>query len=153
VAGEAIDEAIATTRVLNKNGMHVSLDHLGATQRQDEGQRPEGGTQAGHLREDALRPPDHPPGAHVVRRLMPGAHQATLPVHRAAGQVGAQVPAAIDLSRLRLRWTSVRLDIDLSRLRLFVHRGSRLLGEFPVAAGMAETPTPTGRFSVLKRNS
>ncbi|HEV7235455.1 MAG TPA: proline dehydrogenase family protein [Ktedonobacteraceae bacterium] len=29
VAGEAIDEAIATTRVLNKNGMHVSLDHLG----------------------------------------------------------------------------------------------------------------------------
>ncbi len=29
VAGEAIDEAIATTRVLNKSGMHVSLDHLG----------------------------------------------------------------------------------------------------------------------------
>ena len=29
VAGESIDEAIATTRVLNKNGMLVSLDHLG----------------------------------------------------------------------------------------------------------------------------
>ncbi len=29
VAGEAIDEAIATSRVLNKSGMLVSLDHLG----------------------------------------------------------------------------------------------------------------------------
>jgi L,D-transpeptidase catalytic domain len=64
---------------------------------------------------------------------------------------GDPVPAAVDLARLRLRWTSVRVDVDLSRLRLFVHRGSRLLGEFPVAAGMAETPTPTGRFSVTDR--
>ncbi len=29
VAGEALDEAIATTRMLNQKGMHVSLDHLG----------------------------------------------------------------------------------------------------------------------------
>ncbi|GAC1656558.1 MAG: proline dehydrogenase [Ktedonobacteraceae bacterium] len=29
VAGEALDEAIQVTRVLNKKGMHVSLDHLG----------------------------------------------------------------------------------------------------------------------------
>lgn len=29
VAGEALDEAIQATRVLNKSGMHVSLDHLG----------------------------------------------------------------------------------------------------------------------------
>jgi lipoprotein-anchoring transpeptidase ErfK/SrfK len=64
---------------------------------------------------------------------------------------GDPVPAAVDLSRLRLRWTSVRLDVDLSLLRLFVHRGSRLLGEFPIAAGMAQTPTPTGRFSVTDR--
>ncbi|HTD20754.1 MAG TPA: proline dehydrogenase family protein [Ktedonobacteraceae bacterium] len=29
VAGEALDEAIEATRVLNQRGMHVSLDHLG----------------------------------------------------------------------------------------------------------------------------
>ncbi len=29
VAGEQLDEAIAATRVLNQQGMHVSLDHLG----------------------------------------------------------------------------------------------------------------------------
>jgi proline dehydrogenase len=29
VAGETLDEAIQTTRVLNQRGMHVSLDHLG----------------------------------------------------------------------------------------------------------------------------
>src|SRR5437870_10742769 len=29
VAGEALDEAIQATRVLNSKGMHVSLDHLG----------------------------------------------------------------------------------------------------------------------------
>ncbi|HET9921623.1 MAG TPA: proline dehydrogenase family protein, partial [Ktedonobacteraceae bacterium] len=29
VAGEAVDEAIETARVLNQKGMHVSLDHLG----------------------------------------------------------------------------------------------------------------------------
>jgi hypothetical protein len=64
---------------------------------------------------------------------------------------GDPVPAAVDLSLLRLRWTNVRLDVDLSLLRLFVHRGNRLLGEFPIAAGMAATPTPTGRFSVTDR--
>lgn len=29
VAGEALDEAVEATRVLNKKGLHVSLDHLG----------------------------------------------------------------------------------------------------------------------------
>ena len=29
VAGEALDEAVQATRVLNQRGMHVSLDHLG----------------------------------------------------------------------------------------------------------------------------
>jgi len=29
VAGETLDEAIQVTRVLNRKGMHVSLDHLG----------------------------------------------------------------------------------------------------------------------------
>ena len=64
---------------------------------------------------------------------------------------GAPKTARIDLAELDLRWTRVHVDIDLSRLRLSVLRGHRLLGSFPVAAGMASTPTPTGRFSVTDR--
>ena len=64
---------------------------------------------------------------------------------------GAPKTARIDLAELDLRWTRVRVDVDLSRLRLSVLRGHRLLGSFPVAAGMASTPTPTGRFSVTDR--
>src|SRR5579863_2188436 len=29
VAGEKLEEAVEATRVLNQNGLHVSLDHLG----------------------------------------------------------------------------------------------------------------------------
>jgi lipoprotein-anchoring transpeptidase ErfK/SrfK len=64
---------------------------------------------------------------------------------------GAPKTARIDLAELDLRWTRIRVDVDLSRLRLSVLRGHRLLGSFPVAAGMASTPTPTGRFSVTDR--
>ena len=62
-------------------------------------------------------------------------------------------PARVPLSALQLRWTRVRLDVDLSRLRLVVLRGRRALGEFPIAAGMPVTPTPTGLFSVTDRVS
>ena len=65
---------------------------------------------------------------------------------------GAPKTARIDLAELDLRWTRVRVDVDLSQLRLSVLRGHRLLGSFPVAAGMASTPTPTGRFSVTDRD-
>ena len=64
---------------------------------------------------------------------------------------GTPKPARIDLAELELRWTRVRVDVNLSRLRLSVLRGHRLLGSFPVAAGMASTPTPTGHFSVTDR--
>ncbi|MDX6545915.1 MAG: hypothetical protein QOG02_1689 [Gaiellales bacterium] len=59
--------------------------------------------------------------------------------------------ARVDLAKLQLRWTRVRVDVDLSRLRLSVLRGHRTLGEFPIAAGMPATPTPTGLFSVTDR--
>ena len=59
-------------------------------------------------------------------------------VPTAAGPRRARVP----LSALQLRWTRVRLDVDLSRLRLVVLRGRQALGEFPIAAGMPVTPTP-----------
>jgi lipoprotein-anchoring transpeptidase ErfK/SrfK len=64
---------------------------------------------------------------------------------------GTPQTARIDLAELDLRWTRVRVDVNLSRLRLSVLRGHKLLGSFPVAAGMASTPTPTGRFSVTDR--
>ncbi len=64
---------------------------------------------------------------------------------------GTPKMARIDLAELDLRWTRVRVDVNLSRLRLSVLRGHQLLGSFPVAAGMASTPTPTGRFSVTDR--
>jgi hypothetical protein len=64
---------------------------------------------------------------------------------------GDPQPARVDLARLQLRWTAVHLDIDLSRLRLSVRRGSSLLASYPIAAGMPETPTPTGLFSVTDR--
>jgi hypothetical protein len=62
-------------------------------------------------------------------------------------------PARVWLAALELRWTRVRVDVDLTRLRLVVLRGRRALGEFPIAAGMPSTPTPTGLFSVTDRVS
>jgi lipoprotein-anchoring transpeptidase ErfK/SrfK len=59
----------------------------------------------------------------------------------------------VPLSALELHWTRVRLDVDLSRLRLAVLRGRQVLGAFPIAAGMPVTPTPTGLFSVTDRVS
>lgn len=118
-------------------------------------------------------PPNRPPGAALIGRV-------TVPIRTSAGWVrpvthlgsdtwllilhhhgrhgvaliptsGAPRTARIDLAELDLRWTRVRVNVDLSRLRLSVLRGHRLLGSFPVAAGMASTPTPTGRFSVTDR--
>ena len=118
-------------------------------------------------------PPNMPAGAVLIRRV-------TVPIRTSAGWVRPVTPlgsdtwllilhhhgrhgvaliptsgtpktARIDLAELDLRWTRVRVDVNLSRLRLSVLRGHALLGSFPVAAGMASTPTPTGRFSVTDR--
>src|SRR5207249_1776188 len=50
--------------------------------------------EAGDLGEGALRASDHLPGRDVVLRTVPWAHQATVPVDAAVGQVGEQVPAS-----------------------------------------------------------
>ena len=59
--------------------------------------------------------------------------------------------ARVDLRRLRLRWTPIHIDVDLATLRLRVLSRAQVLGTFPVAAGMPQTPTPTGSFSVTDR--
>jgi L,D-transpeptidase catalytic domain len=64
---------------------------------------------------------------------------------------GEPRPAAVNLAKLQLRWTRIRITVHLSRLRLVVRRGTHLLGAFPIAAGTPSTPTPTGRFSVTDR--
>jgi hypothetical protein len=66
---------------------------------------------------------------------------------------GAPRLARVSLSALKLRWTRIRIDVDLSRLRLVVLRGRQALGSFPIAAGMPSTPTPTGLFTVTDRVS
>jgi lipoprotein-anchoring transpeptidase ErfK/SrfK len=57
----------------------------------------------------------------------------------------------VPLSALELHWTRVRVDVDLSRLRLVVLRGRQVMGRFAIAAGTSSTPTPTGLFSVTDR--
>jgi len=59
--------------------------------------------------------------------------------------------ATVDLRLLELRWTRVRLTVDLRALRLSVQRGTSTLGRFPIAAGGPSTPTPTGEFTVTDR--
>jgi L,D-transpeptidase catalytic domain len=62
---------------------------------------------------------------------------------------GATAP--LDLRGAALRWTSMRVRVDVRRLRLAVYRGAHLLGRFAIAAGSPATPTPVGRFTVTDR--
>lgn len=64
---------------------------------------------------------------------------------------GEPKPAVVDLAKLELRWTRVKITVRLSRLQLIIKRGKQVLGTFPIAAGMPSTPTPTGQFSVTDR--
>lgn len=87
-----------------------------------------------------------------------GGHTWLLIVHHRGNLGVALVPtggeprlARVDLSALRLRWTRIRIDVDITRLRMAVLRGRRVLGEFPIASGTPSTPTPTGLFSVTDR--
>jgi lipoprotein-anchoring transpeptidase ErfK/SrfK len=118
-------------------------------------------------------PPNLPAGAALIGRV-------TVPVRTSAGWVRPVTPlgsdtwllilhhhgrhgvaliptsgtprtARVDLAELDLHWTRIRVSVDLSRLRMSVLRGRKLLGSFPVAAGMSSTPTPTGHFSVTDR--
>lgn len=97
--------------------------------------------------------------AGLVRPRTPLGNQTWLLILRYRGHTGVALvptrgepkPARVDLTRLELRWTRVRLTVDLQRLRLSVLRGHSMLGRFAIAAGGPSTPTPTGRFSVTDR--
>ena len=47
--------------------------------------------------------------------------------------------------------TLVRLEVDVSRRELRLHRGDTVVGRFPVSVGRAGSPTPTGRFAVTDK--
>jgi L,D-transpeptidase catalytic domain len=55
------------------------------------------------------------------------------------------------LRSLALRWSRIRVMVDLTDSRLTILRGNRSLGAFPVGQGTPLTPTPTGRFYVTDR--
>jgi hypothetical protein len=75
-----------------------------------------------------------------------GARAAVLAPLRPFGRV-----VHMTLSSLALRWTRMRVVVDLASSRLTVLRGRRRLGSFPVGQGTTTTPTPTGRFFVTDR--
>jgi hypothetical protein len=52
------------------------------------------------------------------------------------------------LHRRRTVQTQVWVQVDLSRRRLLLMRGRRVLRSFLAGIGAADSPTPTGRFSV-----
>jgi L,D-transpeptidase catalytic domain len=56
-----------------------------------------------------------------------------------------------DVGSLALRWSRIRVVIDLATSRVTILRGTRALGAFPIGQGTALTPTPTGRFFVTDR--
>jgi len=102
--------------------------------------------------------PLHTTAGTVMPRTALGNETWLLIVRHSGSQGTALIPtgdtparARVDLRRLRLRWTPIRIDIDLAVLRLRVLSRGHVLGTFPVAAGMPQTPTPTGSFSVTDR--
>jgi hypothetical protein len=56
-----------------------------------------------------------------------------------------------DVGSLALRWSRIRVIVDLATSRLTILRGKRALGAFPIGEGTPLTPTPTGRFFVTDR--
>ena len=97
--------------------------------------------------------------AGLIRPRTPFGEDTWLLILRHHGERGvALVPtngepkqAMVDLAKLELRWTRVRLTVRLSRLQMIIRRGTHVLGTFPIAAGGPSTPTPTGEFSVTDR--
>jgi lipoprotein-anchoring transpeptidase ErfK/SrfK len=57
----------------------------------------------------------------------------------------------IPLKGLRRSRTTVMVRADISRHRITVHRGDRVLMRFPAATGARWSPTPTGMFFVTDR--
>jgi lipoprotein-anchoring transpeptidase ErfK/SrfK len=55
------------------------------------------------------------------------------------------------LRPLALRWSRIRVVVDLGSSRLTVSDGRHRLGTFPIGQGAPESPTPAGRFFVTDR--
>lgn len=53
-------------------------------------------------------------------------------------------------AHLRLRRTTARVEIDLTRRRVTLHRGTRVIFSAPAVVGKAGTPTPKGLHAVAE---
>jgi hypothetical protein len=134
--------------------------------------QPAGAKRAARARPPApgWRPPARPAGARylLARLLRPlrtaagsvaprtdfGSPTWLLVVSRHGPHARGLVPfaggrtAPLDLRHVPLRWTGMRVAVDVAALRLAIYDGGRLLARFTVGAGSPTTPTPRGRFTV-----
>lgn len=64
---------------------------------------------------------------------------AGIPATAGAGLPPAEAPEAV---------ASIRLEVDLSERKLYVHHGGEVMSTFDVAVGESEHPTPKGDFTI-----
>jgi lipoprotein-anchoring transpeptidase ErfK/SrfK len=102
------------------------------------------------------------PGGAVVAtvgpRTMFGSRRTLGVVAQRPGWVGVTTEALpngrvgwVDVGMVSLAPAPRSVDVDLSQRRLRLYEGTRLLRSFAVAIGRADSPTPTGRFSITDK--
>lgn len=134
-----------------------------ANEEQDRRSRPRG-TMVAAVRGGASLPMRARPGGRTVARVQARTEfgsRTALSVAKERGHwLGVRSP---DLPDERLGWVDARSDAlsldrttysitaDLSRKRVELRRGDRLVKRLSVAIGRPESPTPTGRFAVTDK--
>jgi L,D-transpeptidase catalytic domain len=104
------------------------------------------------------------PGGELVTRLGSstefGSRRALLVARRRANWLGVVAPELgngrigwIDARAHRLvyRSTPYRLEVDLSRRELRLHRGDRVVRRLAVSVGRPGSPTPIGRYAITDK--
>lgn len=107
--------------------------------------RPDGGRVVGILPGDS-RYYDEPTVA-WIQQLSPDGRFGRLAVPYTASPRSGWIP----LAGLRDSWSSVEIQVSLSRHELLVRRRGRMLFRAPSATGSPASPTPRGRYFVTDR--
>lgn len=58
-----------------------------------------------------------------------------------------EAPTSENIAASSGRW----IFADISQFRVYAYEGSNLVNSFPMSSGAAETPTPTGNYSVMSK--